>query len=523
MLRAANGSRVDGRRPLVIVALLSVSLLLVGILGWQAWRIQQANAAVAESVLREYAILVADEYGRRAMAGLGYYGYFPLVQRIADLPSPRAMREATPDTTVASNYFRITAGQRQIEIKDVSPGIDALLGRLAAAPPTANGPFMSARTDDGAEQVIYVVQPNDEVSPRTAGFVVNNTAIGELLLDVYESGPLLPVSLAGGRVSNEMLFLRVSDPAGAILFEVNSQYDSALRIEKALPSDYQGVVDGFTVQASLDPDSAAELIIGGLPGSRLPLLLIVMALLLGLMLAAIWLLRREQAVIRMRTDFVSQVSHELRTPLTQIRMFAETLLLDRVSNADDKQRALKIIDRESQRLSHLVDNILRFSGPTNGYQLDCRPQELAPIVREVCNIVQATTERVAFSIDADETVAANVDADALRQILLNVLDNALKYGPPDQEIRIELRARGHRVQLSVADQGPGIPEPERQKVWQSFYRLDREQQTAISGTGIGLAIVSELVQAMQGRCWIDSLAGGTRVNFEFSRSEADGG
>lgn len=204
-----------------------------------------------------------------------------------------------------------------------------------------------------------------------------------------------------------------------------------------------------------------------------------------------------------------------QTPLTQIRMFAEALLLGRTRTDEESRRSLQIIDRESRRLSHLVNNILRFSNISDTTQIDQHWQPLAPIVKEVCGTMQATTNGVVIQIEADSSVQANVDADALRQVLLNLLDNAVKYGPQQQQVSVVVKASDDGSQISIADQDPGIPAAERERVWSAFYRLKREQDTAISGNGIGLCVVRELIEAMDGRCWIDSLDGGARVNIEF--------
>ena len=128
--------------------------------------------------------------------------------------------------------------------------------------------------------------------------------------------------------------------------------------------------------------------------------------------------------------------------------------------------------------------------------------------------MQSTADRVTIQLSADESVVANADADAFREILLNLLDNAIKYGPDGQTIKVALANIEGSVRLSVEDQGPGIPEVETERVWGKFYRLGRERASAISGTGIGLAVVRELTEAMGGRCWFDSSNGGARVNVE---------
>jgi len=513
-------SVVSGKRPLIIIGMLLASLLLMGVLGWQSWRLQQSNDVAAESVLREYGTLVADEYGRRITSELGYRGYYQLIAKIGELPDAVAMKAALSQfpelTELASGFFVLDERGLQTDSIPQTPALAELLRSIYAQLAGGDGPFHSLTTDPGGVQLIYATGPAPSGGKRIYGFAVAHSGIAYYMQRAFDSGPLLPPSLAGGRVGNELLFLEVTNPAGDILFETNRQFDSNLTISKLLGDDYQGILDGYQVRVSVDPDSAAILLIGGLPESRLPLLFAVMIIMMIMTSSAIWLFRREQAVMHMRSDFVSQVSHELRTPLTQIRMFAETLLLDRARTNEESRRCLEIIDRESRRLSHLVENVLRFSKISDTTRVDRHSQLLEPIVRDVCETMEANANGATIAVaSADERVEANIDADAVHQILMNIIDNAIKFGPKEQQVMVSLSRKGESARISVEDQGPGIPEGERDNVWNAYYRLKRESDTAISGTGIGLSVVRELVEAMEGRYWIDAPNGGTRINIDF--------
>lgn len=519
---STSNTLLNARRPVAIVGMLLVSLLLIGVLGWQSYRLQQSNNATADSVLREYAILVADEFGRRLTATLGYRGYYQLISRFENpqnademLASISGDQQAAAIAKLAGGYFVFDGNTLSTANMGQTTELAVWLRQVFDQHVTTESPYHSTRTATAGQQLIYALRSVDGQAKKVFGFAVAAVGVSEMTQRAFDSGPLLPPSLAAGQVSNDLLFVEVADPAGEVLFETNRQYDSKLTVVKVLGNDYQGIVEGFRIRVSVNPDSAASLVIGGLPKSQIPLLITVMVMVFVLMLTAIWLFRREHAVMRLRNDFVSQVSHELRTPLTQIRMFAETLLLGRTRTEQESRRSLEIIDRESRRLSHLVDNILRFSNVSDTATIDRRWQPLVPIVKEVCDTMQATDHGVAIQLDADATVHANVDADALRQVMLNLLDNAVKYGPQQQQITVAVTASNNNAQIRVTDQGPGIPEAEREQVWTTFYRLKREQDTAISGSGIGLSVVRELVKAMGGRCWIDALDGGTTVNIEF--------
>ena len=117
---------------------------------------------------------------------------------------------------------------------------------------------------------------------------------------------------------------------------------------------------------------------------------------------------------------------------------------------------------------------------------------------------------------------ARFDDDALRQVLLNLLDNAVKYGPQGQTVNVRVSQQGGLARVEIIDQGPGIPRAERDRVWDAFYRPARERTTAISGAGIGLAVVRDLMHAMGGRCWFEDAAAGAHVVIELPAENDDG-
>jgi signal transduction histidine kinase len=270
---------------------------------------------------------------------------------------------------------------------------------------------------------------------------------------------------------------------------------------------------------SLRPEAAESLVIGGLPGSRLPTILGLLALASGLVITALFQIRREQELSILRTDFVSSVSHQLRTPLAQIRMFGETLLLGRVRNEEEQKRSLEIIVKESQRLTHQVDNVLLFSRAQR-QDVKLNPQELllAPLIRETlesfCPLAEAQECRVEASLE--EGLAVRADPVAMKQILLNLLENAVKYGPRDQIVDIKLRkAATGWIRMEVEDEGEGIPADQRDVVFFSYSRLDRDRDSGVAGSGIGLAVVRELTERMGGTVWVEeAMSGGARFVVE---------
>jgi len=222
--------------------------------------------------------------------------------------------------------------------------------------------------------------------------------------------------------------------------------------------------------------------------------------------------KREQALTELRADFVASASHELRTPLAQIRMFAELMRKGSLRTSEDTDRALRVIEKEANRLTILVDNILNFT------RLRKRVSREVPIpsrvAEEVRQVVQdfaplAADRKVRVEAEVDEEAVALVDSLALRQVLLNFLENAVKYGPRGGTVRVRAESAGEdRVRVSVEDQGPGIPEGEREKVWRAFYRRQESIESGETGSGIGLAVVRELVTQFGGTTSVDGVAGG---------------
>jgi signal transduction histidine kinase len=247
------------------------------------------------------------------------------------------------------------------------------------------------------------------------------------------------------------------------------------------------------------------------PRSRLPLLLTVFGLTLALVCVAIVQLRRQQELVRLRDDFVSGVSHELRTPLAQIRLFSDLLDSGRLAAPEQRSRSVRIIAEEARRLSWLVENILHFSRAQRGAgRVQPNPLLVAPLLREIVDAFAplAREKSVTFSVEADEGVLARADPDALRQVMLNLLDNAVKYGPPGQTVRVRAELRGLALRIAVDDRGPGVPWEERRAVWEPYRRLARDAEGATGGSGIGLAVVKDLVELHGGRVGVGEVPGG---------------
>jgi signal transduction histidine kinase len=253
------------------------------------------------------------------------------------------------------------------------------------------------------------------------------------------------------------------------------------------------------------------------------LLVALLVLTAALVVVALVQLRRASELARLRAGFVSSISHELRTPLAQIRMFAETLRLGRVRTAEERRRSLQIIDQEARRLAHLVENVLQFARAERGaIHLALEPTDLAWHVRETLEAFAPLAGSRRVTVDprlGDEVVLVDADRALLRQVLLNLLDNAVKYGPAGQTVTVGLRHDGYRALITVDDRGPGIAPRDRDRIWEPFRRLERDAHSSVAGSGIGLAVVSEIISLHGGRGWAEEApGGGTRMVVELPKA-----
>jgi signal transduction histidine kinase len=320
-------------------------------------------------------------------------------------------------------------------------------------------------------------------------------ATGSAVLWALRSQPVLPITLTRGLRVDSILAVRVSDATGGSIYVTNPAPDKRYAVTDSLDAR-QG---SLRFEVAIHPAAAGRLIIGGLPRSRLPEVLattFVAVALLGLLL---YQFRRQEELGRLRDDFVSGVSHELRTPLAQIRLLADLLRMGKVP-AEDKERSLRIIDKEARRLSFLVDSILSFT--------HSRPDPLTPVSTDVAAEIDeiiagfeplAQAHGVRLTARLDRGIIADVDRGALRQVLLNLLDNAVRYGPPRQTVTITTTSAADRWTLEVADQGHGVPADESERIFAPYYRMKRDAGGAVGGTGIGLAVVRRLVTEHGGR------------------------
>ncbi len=554
------------------VAMLAVALVLTTVLAWQALASARSHRTAAERALRDYAAFAAGELARRIQASLQAAlvtgQYLPLTEaeskdRGVPLPPVRAFA----DTVRAQDFWceclretrdfvRVEFPQRATEwmgdlpaaarsevVRVIAERADSLDGRggdhLVNIYGENEGEKSSrsyqmriGQTDAVVRSVagkplaviFTLVFDSDDRVRGAYGIVVDpSQMLGLVAPRVIERRPLLPPSLTGGLPNDSVLSIRITAPGGAPLYARGGDFDPRY----AAADTFAGAFQGITVGAAIHPGVAEKLLIGGLPRSRLPLVLAVLAVTAGLVVVSLLQVRRQNELARLRADFVSGVSHELRTPLTQIRMFAELLAGGRLRSEEERARSARLIDQEARRLTYLVENVLDFSRAERGTgRVVPEPTELAAAVRETVDSFApiARSRGVALRTVLDEGLIATVDRGALRQVLLNFLDNAVKYGPAGQTVAVgAVRAEG-AARVFVEDEGPGVPPADRARVWEPYTRLDREGERISGGSGIGLAVVRDLVRLHGGRVWVEAGTDGRGARFvaELPLSDDDG-
>jgi signal transduction histidine kinase len=220
---------------------------------------------------------------------------------------------------------------------------------------------------------------------------------------------------------------------------------------------------------------------------------------------------KEMALARLKSDFVSNVSHELRTPLALIRLYAETLELGRITTPDKKQQYYRIIRKESERLTALINNILDFSRIEAGRkEYEFRNTDIAELVRNTLESYRYQIEQQGFafeeSIDSD-LPAVPVDREAIARALVNLVNNALKYSTEEKFLGVKLYRDNGVVKLEVADHGIGIARRDQSKIFEKFYRAGDPLVHNTKGSGLGLSLVRHITDAHGGEIAVESTPG----------------
>ncbi len=219
---------------------------------------------------------------------------------------------------------------------------------------------------------------------------------------------------------------------------------------------------------------------------------------------------------RMRTEFVANVSHELRTPLTSINGFLETLLDGAIDDPVTARRFLEIMNAESNRLSRLVDDLLQLSKlEYRRANVNKHPVDLVDIIRNTVEMFKNRAEEKDLEMTTEIPNLPRVPGDEgfLTQVMVNLVDNAIKYTPSGGKINVGASFNDKEILVSVRDTGMGIPEESLSRVFERFYRVDKARSRDVGGTGLGLSIAKHIVEAHGGKIWVESHPEGSSFRF----------
>lgn len=212
----------------------------------------------------------------------------------------------------------------------------------------------------------------------------------------------------------------------------------------------------------------------------------------------------------MRRDFVANVSHELKTPLTSINGFVETLIMNEDLPVDKRNRFLAIIQKESDRLKRLIEDILLLSSIESKNNLITENILLYDVFKEVYEMVNyiASSKKVELLYNfEDEKIVVQAYGDYIKQLLLNLIDNAIKYTQSGGVVTVNQFTIDNDIVIEVIDNGVGIPKEDQSKIFQRFYRVDKARSRSVGGTGLGLAITKHIVHSLKGSIRVESKLG----------------
>jgi signal transduction histidine kinase len=523
-----------------LVGLLLLTFVLTVILAVQARGAELARQQQAQGVLVDMSGTAAVQWGRLLEERLGRAA----VQSVMPVAGALSLRADHPLAELqslfridmmcaecisemdAAEFVDIDLRSQRAERTDFrGRRLDPGLGMSIAAQAVSGN--LAPLSDDVGLALVFVGDEGDfrfapalvvhdagGVPIRVVGYVLQRDVLAQWSATIFRTMPLLPATISKG-LPNDSFFSIRAEVSGAVFIDTGHELEFAGADTMRMPP-FDGVVLGVGVRQNAE----TRLLMDGALSSGLPLLLTLLVMISGLIVVSLLLVRREVELVRLRADFISGVSHELRTPLAQIRMFTETLLLNRVRSDVERRRSLEIIDQETRRLAHLVENVLLFSKSEGGRRSPIAPEptELAAEVRRAVESFGplSRTRDVSVRMELQDNIIVAVDRGALRQIMVNLVDNAIKYGPSGQRVTVGVALYDELARVWVDDEGPGIPEADRERVFDSFFRLHRDVESRTSGSGIGLAVVRQLARLHEGDARVETApGGGARIVVEF--------
>ena len=568
-----------------LVGLLLVVFAIAGLLVYEAWNTGRSRREIAERGLQDYAAYAAYSSARagesslsaslstlfRGLVGNRIGAGEAIAPMTTLLAGARYLEQCDCAMVLPTDYyFRYDARTGNVETKQAdvpAPELKVETGWAAAKvgsyTPTAEvkliapddnwvaGTLQRAHMETLPNFALHLAMQSD--SPLVVGLAPQRDSLGKVVgalgfvtsarrfadvtfTHLWRNPKILPAAITRGMPNDSLLAATVTTPGGLEIYRSRG-WINGLRSDTASLGSFGG---GMKMRVALRPDATLRLQGGVVPASRVPVW-VGLLLLTGLLTVIIVRnLQREHELARLRLEFSASVSHELRTPLAQILLFGETLTLGRTRSDSERADAANVIVREARRLMHLVDNTLTFSRAERPVvSLSPRRVHLAPLVEEVIAgfTPLASAKHVHITQDLDDSVEAFVDGEAFRQMTLNLLDNAVKYGPPGGRVSVTLSG-GHKrlavepaqrqkhivrrttVRLIVDDEGPGISGRARDDIWVAFARGTNGEKPVGTGCGLGLAVVRELADRHSGWAWVESPPGGHGSRFVIELPDA---
>jgi signal transduction histidine kinase len=445
------------------------------------------------------------------------------VRAIADARLQSAAREmfapgAPPAAGGALERFHLDLVTRRVDHRtgparpDAHPLADSVLlsSAAAAARHPADGSLVLHVVPDenGGEYALLISRQLDSSG---AALGADGVVTGARTLVAHLFGPGTPPDTASDFLQRSRVSLEVSAGSGAPLFRTPGPL---LPFRATIHPG--GALGELAITVGLAPPTGMLLALHTVSREQLWLSGLLLALTVLVTVIAAASSRREALLARARSDFIAGVSHELRMPLAQILLASETLAGEREQNPTARLGLATSIVRESRRLATLVDNVLLVarSGAV-ALRPALTPVEVAELYADVQDAVHLAVEDAGqrLLLRAPPGLQVLGDRLLLRQALINLIDNACKYGRPNQTIRLDTDSSGpDRVLLVVEDEGPGVPARLRARLFEPYERLPRDQMSERTGSGLGLAVVAQIARACGGSVRLENGGtGGARV------------
>ena len=541
--------------PWANIGLLLLAVVVTALLAWRAHQAASAHRSTAEQTLREYAAFAAFELKNATLSLLinqHRLAIGPVMRWATTSPNPLEPDSVAKLSQLQAStcrclsgvqfYYRISVTDSTISATSsplaTSEALRSFRDTIIAHAVEASRPIerpVPRRAESGASNPVRGIPVNALLLTPLPALIDGHRVIyvPALILDGYgkpltiyglatdpepfvrdvigraiQGRRLLPPALTRGIPIDSIIAVRLLDLEGNVVYQHSPTFDAEYDALDTLQSH------GLQFNVAINPIMADRLIIGGLPRSNLGSLIGLFALSAGLLVLVLYQVARQQELVRLRSEFVSGVSHELRTPLAQIRVLAELLRLGKIPGEERRERSLRIIDQEARRLTFLVESILSFSALDRDKVLPAMTDVAAEIDEIVTGFEPlASIHGVRVVTSLERGLVANVDRAAMRQVLLNLLDNAVRYGPDGQTVTVTTETHNGTWRLTVEDQGTGIPATERERIFEPYYRMDRDARGEKGGSGIGLAVVRGLVEKHGGHITVGDAEAGSGARF----------